>query len=35
LGQLTAVDLAVTVQRDVWRGDERLQLRVRDFRPAD
>jgi single-stranded-DNA-specific exonuclease len=35
LGQLAAVDLAVTVQRDVWRGDERLQLRVRDFRPAD
>jgi single-stranded-DNA-specific exonuclease len=35
LARLAAVDLAVTVQRDVWRGDERLQLRVRDFRPAD
>ncbi len=35
LGQATAVDLAVTLQRDVWRGDERLQLRVRDFRPSD
>ena len=35
LSQLARVDLAVTLQRDVWRGDERLQLRVRDFRPAD
>ena len=30
-----SVDLAVTLQRDVWRGDERLQLRVKDFRPAE
>ena len=35
LSQLASVDLAATLQRDVWRGDERLQLRVRDFRPAD
>lgn len=35
LGQLSAVDLAVTLQRDVWQGDARLQLRVRDFRPAN
>ncbi len=28
------MDLAVTLQRDVWQGDERLQLRVRDFRPS-
>lgn len=28
------VDLAVSLSRDVWQGDERLQLRVRDFRPA-
>lgn len=34
LANLGIVDLAVTLQRDVWRGDERLQLRVRDFRPT-
>lgn len=28
-------DLAATLQRDVWRGDERLQLRVKDFRRAE
>ncbi|MGH8163714.1 MAG: single-stranded-DNA-specific exonuclease RecJ, partial [Rhodanobacteraceae bacterium] len=28
-------DLAATLQRDIWRGDERLQLRVKDFRRAD
>ena len=36
-GELSAMrnaDLAATLQRDVWRGDERLQLRVKDFRPA-
>lgn len=35
LGQLPAIDLAMTLQRDDWQGDARLQLRVRDFRPAD
>lgn len=34
LRQCDRVDLAATLQRDVWQGDERLQLRVRDFRPA-
>lgn len=34
LGSLREADLAATLQRDVWRGDERLQLRVKDFRPA-
>jgi single-stranded-DNA-specific exonuclease len=37
-GELSALrhaDLAATLQRDVWRGDERLQLRVKDFRPAE
>jgi hypothetical protein len=28
------VDLAATLQQDEWQGDIRLQLRVRDFRPA-
>lgn len=28
------VDLAATLQQDEWQGDVRLQLRVRDFRPA-
>lgn len=32
LAQARQVDLAATLQRDVWQGDERLQLRVRDFR---
>ncbi len=35
LSRLRAADLAATLQRDVWRGDERLQLRVKDFRPAE
>ncbi len=34
LSRLREADLAATLQRDVWRGDERLQLRVKDFRPA-
>jgi len=34
LGALREADLAATLQRDVWRGDERLQLRVKDFRQA-
>jgi single-stranded-DNA-specific exonuclease len=34
LSALRVADLAATLQRDVWRGDERLQLRVKDFRPA-
>ena len=33
--QWGVVDLAATLQRDVWQGDERLQLRVRDIRPAE
>jgi len=28
------VDLAVSLQSDTWHGDERLELRVRDFRPT-
>lgn len=32
LAQARHIDLAATLQRDVWQGDERLQLRVRDFR---
>lgn len=35
LSALREADLAATLQRDVWRGDERLQLRVRDFRAAE
>lgn len=35
LSRLRVADLAATLQRDVWRGDERLQLRVKDFRPAE
>ena len=34
LTTLRDADLAATLQRDVWRGDERLQLRVKDFRAA-
>jgi len=34
LSRLREADLAATLQRDVWRGDERLQLRVKDFRPV-
>jgi single-stranded-DNA-specific exonuclease len=35
LANLGTVDLAAILQRDVWQGDERLQLRVRDFRPVE
>ncbi len=28
------VDLAVSLQCDTWQDNERLELRVRDFRPA-
>ncbi|MHB8645189.1 MAG: single-stranded-DNA-specific exonuclease RecJ, partial [Thermomicrobiales bacterium] len=31
LSRMRLADLAATLQRDVWRGDERLQLRVKDF----
>ncbi len=34
INAIGAVELAATMQRDVWQGDERLQLRVKDFRRA-